>query len=339
MINHIRLTPLTLSLAAVPLWCGQAFAQESAAPPAPTPSASPQAEVKIQTPNVREEHGKTQRVTFLGVHTSTLPEAVAAQLPLEKGTGLLVTFVAKDSPAEKAGLEPNDVLVKLNEHILVNTPQLQTVIENRKEGDAALVSFYHKGEEKTVTATLAAQEKSAGHHGFDGEDWGNFRTAEFQADLAKAQAEAQRAMAEAQVAVESARGEVEKHKGDWAAGMATLKDALKGVELPSDGSTMTFAKPGSAKTVTVDSDGVFVLNRKNNAIHLHAVDKTGKVHFDGDVSTPQAQSKVPPELSAKLQKLLKDFPSDTEPSAPPAPPAPPAAPAPAAPAAPAPPAA
>ena len=40
--------PFALSLAAVPLWCGQAFAQQSAAPPEPSPS--PQAQVKVRAP-------------------------------------------------------------------------------------------------------------------------------------------------------------------------------------------------------------------------------------------------------------------------------------------------
>ena len=379
--------PLALSLAAVPFWCGQAFAQENAAPPEPAPS--PQAEVKVQTPDSNEdtdepaqtvisrdgsprrvntpgkEGDKRQKVTFLGVGTSPLPEAVAAQLPLEKGTGLLVMFVAKDSPAEKAGLAPNDVLVKLDEHILVNAAQLQTVIENRKEGDPAKLVFYRKGQEKTASATLASQEKFSGRHGTNWGDWGDWgdasHTAEFQAALARVQEAAERGRQAAERGrqeaelgkqaaelgkqaaergrreAESIRSEIEKQKGDWAMSIASLQEALKGIDLPSDGLTTTFTKPGSAQTLTVDHEGIFLLTRKENTLHLRVTDKAGKVRFDADVTTPQERSKVPPELEPKLQKLLKDFPADTDPSAPPVPPAPPAAPVPPAPVAPTPP--
>ena len=360
--------PLALSLAAVPLWCGQAFAQENAAPPEPSPA--PRAEVKVLTPDSStdtdqpprvvfsrdedsqpatangKEGGKKQKVTFLGVGTSPLPEAVAAQLPVEKGTGLLVTFVAKDSPAEKAGLAPNDVLVKLDEHILVNAAQLQTVIENRKEGDPATLVFYRKGQEKTAATTLASQEKFVGRHRMDWGDWGDAsHTAEFQAALSRAQEAAERGRREAELgrqeaelgkraaelgkrAAESVRSEIEKQKGDWAMSMASFREALKGVDVPDGGLTTTFSKPGSAQALTVDHEGVFLLTRKENTLHLRATDKSGKVRFDGDVTTPQERSKVPPELEPKLQKLLKDFPPDADPSVPPSPPVPPAPPVP-----------
>ena len=288
------------------------------------------------TPDSREGD-QQQKVTFLGVGTSLLPEAVAAQLPVEKGTGLLVTFVAKDSPAEKAGLAPNDVLVRLDEHILVNAAQLQTVIENRKEGDPAKLVFYRKGQEQTASATLASQERSVARRTFYRGDWSDpAHTAEFEsalvegagsggtwreaaergrqaAELGKRAAEFGREAAErGRLVAESSRGEAEKEKGDWAMSMAALKEALKGIDLPSGGLTTTFTKPGSAQALTVDHEGIFLLSRKENTLHLRVTDKTGKVRFDGDVTTPQERSKVPPELAPKLQNMLKDFPADAD---------------------------
>src|SRR5262245_22592717 len=44
---------------------------------------------------------------WLGVSTSEASEALSSQLNLQPGIGLLVNFVATNSPAEKAGLQRN----------------------------------------------------------------------------------------------------------------------------------------------------------------------------------------------------------------------------------------
>ena len=62
-------------------------------------------------------------------------EALASQLGLAPGAGLVVTYVAPDSPAAKAGLEKNDVLVELEGQLLVHPAQLRKLVQARKEGD------------------------------------------------------------------------------------------------------------------------------------------------------------------------------------------------------------
>jgi hypothetical protein len=344
--------PFALALAAAPLCAGRTWSQEAAAPATPPPPPPPlSADAKTPEPpdtggsrpgsGTGHEASRRPPVPFLGVNTSSLPDAVAAQLPLEKGTGLLVTYVEKNSPAEKAGLEANDVLVKLDDHLLVNTAQLRTVIDNRKEGDAVTLSFYRKGQEKTAAATLAAQERTPGHRWTRDDRGDEWRSEDFQSAMERAREEIERASVEARQAARTARGEFEKQRGDfekqrgdWSASMSALREALKGVELPTNGLTTSFSNPGAARSLTVDKDGVFLLTRKEDTTHLRATDKTGKVVFDGDVTTPEQQAKVPAEFAAKLQKLLKDLPAEDEHSAtrmPPAPPAPAAEPAAAAP--------
>ena len=55
----------------------------------------------------------TSGAARLGIEVEKLSGALADQLNLPKGKGLLVTSVKADSPAARAGLKVNDVLLKL----------------------------------------------------------------------------------------------------------------------------------------------------------------------------------------------------------------------------------
>ena len=66
-----------------------------------------------------EKEGKT--VAWLGLGVEEASEALAAQLDLKDGEGLVVTFVASESPAAKAGFQKNDVLTRLDDQLLVFT--------------------------------------------------------------------------------------------------------------------------------------------------------------------------------------------------------------------------
>src|SRR5687768_16620703 len=65
-----------------------------------------------------------ERGSYLGVACSPVSEVLRRQLKLPEGTGLVVDYVEPESPAQTAGIDPHDVLIRLNEQILVNPPQL-----------------------------------------------------------------------------------------------------------------------------------------------------------------------------------------------------------------------
>lgn len=98
------------------------------------------------------------KVAHLGIATEPIPELVAAQLKLPKGTALAVQFVEPNSPAAAAGLKKNDVLIKIDDQLLVNTPQLQVLIRLHKAGDEVKLTFIREGQSQTATAKLAEKE-------------------------------------------------------------------------------------------------------------------------------------------------------------------------------------
>src|SRR5437879_5640229 len=88
---------------------------------------------------------------WLGVYAEEASEALASQLGLAPGVGLLVTYVATNSPAANAGLQKNDVLVELNGQPLVLPGQLRKMVRVRKEGDTVKLVFYRVGKKQTAS--------------------------------------------------------------------------------------------------------------------------------------------------------------------------------------------
>src|SRR5215472_15445746 len=76
-----------------------------------------------------------KEVAWLGVATEEASDALSSQLGLEPGDGLVVSFIEPDSPAAKAGLQKNDVLVEMGDQLLVHPHQLRKLVRRQKEGD------------------------------------------------------------------------------------------------------------------------------------------------------------------------------------------------------------
>ena len=68
-------------------------------------------------------------VPWLGVSIRDLSKATAAEMRLPDENGVLVSRVEKDSPADKAGLQPNDVVVRFNGIEVLTVRQLTRMIQ------------------------------------------------------------------------------------------------------------------------------------------------------------------------------------------------------------------
>lgn len=97
-------------------------------------------------------------VAFLGVSASPPPSELAPHLPIDEDTGLVVEFISKDSPAEKAGLQQRDVLAKLDDQVLIHPRQLAVLVANHKEGEQVKITFVRKGQLQEANVVLGKQE-------------------------------------------------------------------------------------------------------------------------------------------------------------------------------------
>ncbi|MFM1557549.1 MAG: S1C family serine protease, partial [Limisphaerales bacterium] len=91
----------------------------------------------------------------LGITMDEVPALTRSQLRLPEGIGVAVRHVAKGSAAEKAGLKVNDIITQLDDQLIINGQQLQTLIRTKKPGDEVTVTYIRKGKEHKAKAKLA----------------------------------------------------------------------------------------------------------------------------------------------------------------------------------------
>ena len=92
---------------------------------------------------------------WCGVSLSEAPAEVRAQLPLEEGVGVLVRDVVTDSPAQKAGVQVNDVLTKFNDQKINDPLQFSQLVAAQKKGEAVRLTYFRHGREAATEVTLA----------------------------------------------------------------------------------------------------------------------------------------------------------------------------------------
>lgn len=117
------------------------------------------ANVKVQVFHVKGEKlasstGAEQKSTWLGVTAEELDEVVRSQLSLASGAGLTIHGVVPDSPAAKAGLMKNDILLRLNDQLLMEPRQLSKLIRSKKPGEHVTLTYLRKGKELQSDVTL-----------------------------------------------------------------------------------------------------------------------------------------------------------------------------------------
>jgi serine protease Do len=98
--------------------------------------------------------GETVPRGWLGVETANLDERLAEQLKLEMARGALVRGVATGSPAEKAGIEPGDVIVEWNGKRVNDANDLRFLVAGTRVGSNVKVVFYRDGAKQEATVTV-----------------------------------------------------------------------------------------------------------------------------------------------------------------------------------------
>jgi membrane-associated protease RseP (regulator of RpoE activity) len=289
-------------------------------------------EVVIKTiePGVKL-HGLHEKAAWLGLSTEEAPEALTAQLGLDPGIGLVISYVTPDSPAAKAGLKKNDLLVEFEGQALSVPAQLRRLVQARKEGDEVKLGYYRSGKEQTTTATLGK-----GHGGLelmvddkhfefdlqglrDGlrdlpihgvlreqmealrESMGNLKI-----DQKKLQGELRRSLEEARRALERAL----KDSSDEAkAAIGSAEKSLKEIErtevLVDKNPSVTVRSSGkSVKTLVKSDESGTIALVWNPRPHLTAHDKEGKLLFKGEIATDEQRDKVPRDLWERIEPML-----------------------------------
>jgi serine protease Do len=99
---------------------------------------------------------KTGRVVrgFLGIMFQPLDRALAQKLGLEKPLGVVITNVEPESPADRAGLRPGDVVVALDGKDLDDWMAFRTRIANLAAGTKIRLTYYRDGRRETAEVII-----------------------------------------------------------------------------------------------------------------------------------------------------------------------------------------
>lgn len=109
---------------------------------------------QIPRPVAAGTAASSEEDVWIGILATNIPEALRAHLDIPENQGLLVSSVAKDSPAEKAGIKEHDILLEAAGKPLRNVNDLVNVVREHK-GKPFEIKLLRKGKTETVSVTPA----------------------------------------------------------------------------------------------------------------------------------------------------------------------------------------
>ena len=107
--------------------------------------------------NVEDQLVRTGKVSRgrIGVTIQEVNQSLAKSFGLKEPTGALVSSVEKDGPAAKAGVQPGDVILKVNGKQISRSNDLPLLVANLKPDSTAQMEVWRKGAAKELTVKVA----------------------------------------------------------------------------------------------------------------------------------------------------------------------------------------
>jgi serine protease Do len=111
---------------------------------------------------IKEQLLKDGKVTRgrLGVSHQAVDETIAQAFHLETVRGALITEVDKNSPAEKAGIVPGDIVLKFDGATVQSSHDLPRFVANAKPGKVSTIELWRKGQRKVIDATIEERQST-----------------------------------------------------------------------------------------------------------------------------------------------------------------------------------
>jgi serine protease Do len=91
---------------------------------------------------------------WLGVVIQPVSEDMAKSLHMQDAKGAIVADVTKDSPAEKSGLKPGDVVLSADGRAIEDSSALSRYIASKAPGSSVRLQVVRDGSQRTVSLTL-----------------------------------------------------------------------------------------------------------------------------------------------------------------------------------------
>ncbi|MDI6401460.1 DegQ family serine endoprotease [Balneolaceae bacterium ANBcel3] len=91
---------------------------------------------------------------FVGITYQPVDESMARALDLPEAKGLIISDVVDESPAEEAGLQPEDVILKFNGRSIDSSSEFRRRVAEMTPGTEISLLIFRDGSEKEVKVTL-----------------------------------------------------------------------------------------------------------------------------------------------------------------------------------------
>src|SRR5690242_15335152 len=153
-------------LVAITLSTGIAWAQRKPGEPA-TPPPRPDDDTFTNTFNFFGDG-------FLGVYAEDINKDNMARYHLSQVRGVGVTRIVKDSPAEKAGLQKDDVILRIDGDNVTSVRKLNRVVSEIAPDQSVRVTISRAGSEQELTATMGRRAMSNSFSGLFKNDPGTW---------------------------------------------------------------------------------------------------------------------------------------------------------------------
>lgn len=102
---------------------------------------------------------------YIGVEAQELTKATANALHVPNASGALLAAIEPDGPAQKAGLQPGDVIQEVNGKKVADPRELAVDIAAIKPGDEAHLTVFHDGKDEQVSMHVAQMPSETAMNG------------------------------------------------------------------------------------------------------------------------------------------------------------------------------
>lgn len=110
-------------------------------------------EIAVKVKDQLERYGKVTR-GHLGVAIQELNQTLAESFGLKKPDGALIASVTPGSPAERAGVQPGDVVIGFNGKSIASSAELPLAVADVRPGEAATLRVWRKGASRDLSIVV-----------------------------------------------------------------------------------------------------------------------------------------------------------------------------------------
>ncbi|MCG0275876.1 MAG: trypsin-like peptidase domain-containing protein [Thermosediminibacteraceae bacterium] len=91
---------------------------------------------------------------YIGVYLQEITKDLADYFQLKSTNGALISYVVPGSPAERAGLQPGDIILKINDKAIKKPSDVTEIISNTKINEKIVLLIYRNGTTIYVPVTV-----------------------------------------------------------------------------------------------------------------------------------------------------------------------------------------